>query len=110
MKKIMIAIVVTFLLTATAGGATWKNTAWKYKGMYAETFRVTRIQPVSGDMEKIYVVNSNGQLFAFFSDLGDWYIGDGVSCIMDSRGTGKVKDDRIMTAKYVNLENLENRR
>lgn len=44
---------------------------------------------------------SNGNMFSFTAPKTDcWDTADLVSCIMDNNGTGKVKDDKVVTAMY----------
>lgn len=48
----------------------------------------------------VEITMQNGNRFAFQNEDGDWCKGDLVAVIMDSRGTPKVTDDRIVSVKY----------
>lgn len=77
-----------------------KNLSWSFrinkKTLYAETMRVTK---VNYKKDLVYISTSTGHIYSF-KGTEDWRKGDFCSCIMDSRGTPKVKDDVILSVKY----------
>ena len=67
--------------------------------------RVNNLYPDVGCIMKkpgktVEITMQNGNRFAFQNKDGDWCKGDLVAVIMDSRGTPKVTDDRIVSVKY----------
>ena len=101
MKKRIITTILTLTLLATPVTAGVKATVgWVYKNLYAETMIITGISARDNGMELITCRNANRFKYSFWSDSGDWYIGDMVSCVMYTRGTDLVRDDRILAAKY----------
>lgn len=69
--------------------------------LYPLTGIVTDIQ--SGENPEVDLVTitcSNGNLFSWYADTGDYEINDLASCIMDSKGTKYVDDDEVLLAHY----------
>lgn len=67
--------------------------------LYAQTFYVTEVVPTP--TETIVVCQDfNGLEWKFISEDEDWYKGDIVSAIMDSKGTEIIFDDEFVTVKY----------
>ena len=55
---------------------------------------------VSDDEDFVTVENCNGQQYAFYAPRYDFYVGDGVSCVMSDMGTTSVLDDVVVSACY----------
>ena len=85
MKKL---IALTLALIALYGVASAE--------LYPETARVVE---VNYEEDTVTVETFNGFLFAF-EGCEDYTEGDGVSLIMDSKGTDRVYDDEILKAEY----------
>lgn len=69
--------------------------------LYPLTGIVTDIQ--SGENPEVDLVTitcSNGNMFSWYADAGDYEINDLASCIMDSKGTKYVDDDEVLLAHY----------
>lgn len=69
--------------------------------LYPLTGIVTDIQ--SGENPEVDLVTitcSNGNMFSWYADAGDYEINDLASCIMDSKGTKYVYDDEVLLAHY----------
>lgn len=69
--------------------------------LYPLTGIVTDIQ--SGENPEVDLVTitcSNGNMFSWYADAGDYEINDLASCIMDSKGTKYVTDDEVLLAHY----------
>lgn len=69
--------------------------------LYPLTGVVTDIQ--SGENPEVDLVTitcSNGNMFSWYADAGDYEINDLASCIMDSKGTKYVTDDEVLLAHY----------
>lgn len=77
--------------------------------LYPLTGIVTDIQ--SGENPEVDLVTitcSNGNMFSWYADAGDYEINDLASCIMDSKGTKYVDDDEVLLAHYAGgLKHLE---
>ena len=70
---------------------------------YPQTFVVVAVD----EYENLVTVQDwNGFKWQFF-DSEDWVVGDLCSAIMDSKGTARIFDDEIITAKYSGWVNLE---
>ena len=63
--------------------------------LYAQTFYVTS---TNGNI--VTCQDFNGFEWEFISEDEDWYEGDIVSAIMDSKGTEIIFDDTFVTVKY----------
>lgn len=73
--------------------------------LLARPTRINNLYPDVGCIMKkpgktVEITMQNGNRFAFQNEDGDWCKGDLVAVIMDSRGTPKVTDDRIVSVKY----------
>lgn len=69
--------------------------------LYPLTGIVTDIQ--SGENPEVDLVTitcSNGNMFSWYADAGNYEINDLASCIMDSKGTKYVTDDEVLLAHY----------
>lgn len=77
--------------------------------LYPLTGIVTDIQ--SGENPEVDLVTitcSNGNMFSWYADTGNYEINDLASCIMDSKGTKYVDDDEVLLAHYAGgLKHLE---
>lgn len=69
--------------------------------LYPLTGIVTDIQSGENpEVDLITITCSNGNLFSWYADTGDYEINDLASCIMDSKGTKYVYDDEVLLAHY----------
>lgn len=69
--------------------------------LYARCTCVTEIfGSEDPETELIVVVDCNGHEYAFYSDKGDWNVGDYAACVMCGNGTECVEDDIILSATY----------
>ena len=70
-------------------------------GLYPLTGIVTEIEyDVEPEVDLVTITCSNGNLFSWYADTGDYEINDLASCIMDSKGTKYVTDDEVLLAHY----------
>lgn len=70
-------------------------------GLYPLTGIVTEIEyDVEPEVDLVTITCSNGNLFSWYTDTGDYEINDLASCIMDSKGTKYVDDDEVLLAHY----------
>lgn len=78
-------------------------------GLYPLTGIVTEIEyDVEPEVDLVTITCSNGNLFSWYADTGDYEINDLASCIMDSKGTKYVTDDEVLLAHYAGgLKHLE---
>lgn len=76
--------------------------------LYPETFMVTNITQETGNPNWILELTcSNGNVFLYESEDGDWCMGDYASAIMADSGTMKVIDDRILKLTYAGYEGCD---
>lgn len=78
-------------------------------GLYPLTGIVTEIEyDVEPEVDLVTITCSNGNLFSWYADTGNYEINDLASCIMDSKGTKYVDDDEVLLAHYAGgLKHLE---
>lgn len=70
-------------------------------GLYPLTGIVTEIEyDVEPEVDLVTITCSNGNMFSWYADAGDYEINDLASCIMDSKGTKYVTDDEVLLAHY----------
>lgn len=74
-------------------------------GLYAQTFVVTDVVTTPATetaMETVTIVceDFNGNVWEIPTDDGDWFPGDIVTAIMDSKGTESIYDDEIVCGRY----------
>lgn len=70
-------------------------------GLYPLTGIVTEIEyDVEPEVDLVTITCSNGNLFSWYADTGDYEINDLASCIMDSKGTKYVTDDEVLLTHY----------
>lgn len=69
--------------------------------LYPLTGIVTEIEyDVEPEVDLVTITCSNGNMFSWYADTGDYEINDLASCIMDSKGTKYVTDDEVLLAHY----------
>lgn len=69
--------------------------------LYPLTGIVTEIEyDVEPEVDLVTITCSNGNLFSWYADAGDYEINDLASCIMNSKGTKYVTDDEVLLAHY----------
>ena len=69
--------------------------------LYPLTGIVTEIEyDVEPEVDLVTITCSNGNMFSWYADAGDYEINDLASCIMDSKGTKYVTDDEVLLAHY----------
>lgn len=70
-------------------------------GLYPLTGIVTEIKyDIEPEVDLVTITCSNGNMFSWYADAGDYEINDLASCIMDSKGTKYVYDDEVLLAHY----------
>lgn len=70
-------------------------------GLYPLTGIVTEIKyDIEPEVDLVTITCSNGNMFSWYADAGDYEINDLASCIMDSKGTKYVTDDEVLLAHY----------
>nr|DAG04514.1 MAG TPA: outer membrane protein assembly factor [Siphoviridae sp. ctDXu9] len=70
-------------------------------GLYPLTGIVTEIKyDIEPEVDLVTITCSNGNMFSWYTDTGDYEINDLASCIMDSKGTKYVTDDEVLLAHY----------
>lgn len=57
------------------------------------------VTEVDRDTDTVTFKDATGHLWAF-SEAEDWMVGDRIACIMDTRGTDSIRDDRIVSTRY----------
>ena len=67
--------------------------------LYAMGSVVVSVEVSDGE-DLVTVENCNGQQYAFYAPCYDFYVGDGVSCVMSDMGTTSVLDDVVVSACY----------
>ena len=58
------------------------------------------LHDVEPEVDLVTITCSNGNMFSWYADAGDYEINDLASCIMDSKGTKYVTDDEVLLAHY----------
>lgn len=126
-KTIMIAVVTTTLFSSctpvsareiTSVNRTETGTLYGFSdgtGYYTEDIEgistIDNLYPLTGivteieydvepEVDLVTITCSNGNMFSWYADAGDYEINDLVSCIMDSKGTKYVTDDEVLLAHY----------
>ena len=74
-------------------------------GLYAQTFVVTDVvaTPATETTPETVVIvceDFNGYIWELPTDDGDWFKGDIVTAIMDTKGTDTIYDDEVVCAQY----------
>ena len=126
-KTIMIAVVTTTLFSSctpvsareiTSVNRTETGTLYGFSdgtGYYTEDIEgistIDNLYPLTGivteikydiepEVDLVTITCSNGNMFSWYTDTGDYEINDLASCIMDSKGTKYVTDDEVLLAHY----------
>lgn len=126
-KTIMIAVVTTTLFSSctpvsareiTSVNRTETGTLYGFSdgtGYYTEDIEgistIDNLYPLTGivteieydvepEVDLVTITCSNGNMFSWYADAGDYEINDLVSCLMDSKGTKYVTDDEVLLAHY----------
>lgn len=126
-KTIMIAVVTTTLFSSctpvsareiTSVNRTETGTLYGFSdgtGYYTEDIEgistIDNLYPLTGivteieydvepEVDLVTITCSNGNMFSWYADAGDYEINDLASCIMDSKGTKYVTDDKVLLAHY----------
>lgn len=69
--------------------------------LYPLTGIVTEIEyDVEPEVDLVTITCSNGNMFSWYADAGNYEVNDLVSCLMDSKGTKYVYDDEVLLAHY----------
>ena len=111
MKKIIaIAVLAGIIIALVAGFIGWNvgvKTAPKSfftqremsdeKNLYSIPAEVTEIHR---EKDLIFFVDMRGEEYAFVSDLA-WEVGDEITVIFDSRGTGDLTDDIVINVNWL---------
>lgn len=94
-KAIFIIMVFCFSISLLIVGI-------KYKSLYSETMIVKDIDYNNG-LYTITFQSGNGNIFYYTTDDGDINENEVYACLMDSKYTKLVKDDKIREIKYSNF-------
>lgn len=69
--------------------------------LYPLTGIVTEIEyDVEPEVDLVTITCSNGNMFSWYADAGNYEVNDLVSCLMNSKGTKYVTDDEVLLAHY----------
>lgn len=126
-KTIMIAVVTTTLFSSctpvsareiTSVNRTETGTLYGFSdgtGYYTEDIEgistIDNLYPLTGivteieydvepEVDLVTITCSNGNMFSWYADAGNYEVNDLVSCLMDSKGTKYVYDDEVLLAHY----------
>lgn len=126
-KTIMIAVVTTTLFSSctpvsareiTSVNRTETGTLYGFSdgtGYYTEDIEgistIDNLYPLTGivteieydvepEVDLVTITCSNGNMFSWYADAGNYEVNDLVSCLMDSKGTKYVTDDEVLLAHY----------
>lgn len=73
--------------------------------LYPETAMVVEIESAGEfQFETVVAENHTGFQWAFYTDPGDFYVGDAVALIMNGMGTPCLFDDQVVSARVLQLE------
>lgn len=106
MKKIIVTVLIVAslvsLLSVQAGRTIKWNTKLGGKEVYSTNLIVNKI-----DRKKniVWCKNWSGVQYKFYG-VEDLEKGDVISCIMYTKGTPKIKDDVVLSAKYERVDLL----
>ena len=93
-------ITIAMLISALFSTTKEKNVNILKYGIYADASRCIAIETVNKGIERVFVQNSGGMVYAFDADAGDYETGDDITCIFCDVGTPDVHDDMIISARY----------
>ena len=92
-KNILIIILVA-LLSFNIGYFLSRST------LYPETGIITEVIKTDVDTYEVVFEVANGNMFSFYTDDYDLYVGEIISVLMDNNGTEIVYNDKIIDYKY----------
>lgn len=98
MKKKMIASIIATMMMISPVAA--KPAPVLPNGLYPYFAKVWTVKREK-NLYKITTRDRQGRMFAFWSYDGDWDRNDGVAMIMWNCGTPTVKDDMVLSARYI---------
>ena len=93
-------ITIAMLISALFSTTKEKNTNILKYGIYADSSRCIAVETVDQNTECVSVQTSGGMVYAFDTDVGDYEVGDDITCIFCDMGTKDVHDDMIVSARY----------
>lgn len=107
MKKIIITVLLTASLMMPFTANANRTVTWKYKTggkeFYATSLIVKKI-----DRKKNKVTAKNWCNYTYyFTGVNDLEKGDVIACIMYTKGTSSIKDDRVISAKFERTDLLK---
>lgn len=96
MKNKLLAIIVIFVILLSS------TTSWymSRSTIYPETGVIVKVVETENNTYEITFDVANENRFYFFTESSDYFVGDIISLIMDSKGTEIVYDDEIYDHKY----------
>lgn len=65
----------------------------------------TVVVNINREQDVVTVRDNNGNEWEF-TEVNDWYIGDGCNLEMNTMGTDEIYDDEIISMRYFNIEGL----
>ena len=93
-------ITIAMLISALFSTVKEKNINILKYGIYADASRCIAIEAVDQGAERVSVQTSGGMVYAFDADVGDYEVGDDITCIFCDMGTQDVHDDMIVLTQY----------
>ena len=105
--KTIIAIVCIIASMFTASNKPVKISDVCNTKLYAMGARCVSVENIDDQIDVVTVENCNGQQYAFFAPRYDFYVGDGISCIVSDMGTPSILDDMVVSATYDRYDILQ---
>ena len=95
--KTKIWIIVIIMSVIISWDLSWHMSR---SGLYPETGVITNIVETSFGIYEITFETANGNMFSFYTDDYDIYVGEIISVLMDDNGTEVVYNDTIIKHTY----------
>lgn len=97
MKKYIIALIAAFAILASVRPVGADVTITPSE-IYARVCIITDIEFYSDGINLVTIKNCNGDVYAYWDDSSDLFVGDIMSCVMYKNGTVNVIDDICIDA------------
>ena len=107
MKKIIATAIITASLMMPFTANASRTVMWKTK-IGGKEFYATNlvVKKIDRKKNKVIVKNWCGYTYTFYG-ISDLEKDDVVSCVMYTKGTASVKDDKVMSAKFERADLLK---
>lgn len=99
-KLYFLAIIVVFFLSA-CGAEVVTDKPEPEHSLWTRACVVVEV-----DDARVVVEDSVCHRWSFFSDAGDWELGDGCSLLLDNNGTEEIYDDTIVRSDFFRVDIL----